>query len=151
MFINAKTAGCLSLSKHKSVEIPPKEKAPPKETAPLAKKKSAPPSTDSVATEPSADESSKFVKNPVDRPIKTGSKHNSVILNRSGDASVKLAEAPQPTENKMEMFEAYGSHLFAGQVADKYLKKQGLSAEVLKNPSWVKDHADAVANAVFDW
>lgn len=72
-------------------------------------------------------------------------------------AASKKAEAPAAkpygvtSTSNMDMFSDFGKDLFTGAVADKYLKKQGLSANVLKSPSWVKDHADAVANAVFDW
>ena len=44
------------------------------------------------------------------------------------------------------------SHLLVtGTVADEYLKKHGASVELLKDPAWVKNDPDTVANAVFDW
>ena len=51
----------------------------------------------------------------------------------------------------LDAYEEYGKHLFTGSVADEYLKKHGADGSILKNPSWVKTHADVVANAVFDW
>jgi glutamine synthetase len=48
-------------------------------------------------------------------------------------------------------YEDFGKMVFTGKVADEYLKKHGCSAETLKDPAWVKNDADAVANAVFDW
>ena len=51
----------------------------------------------------------------------------------------------------LEAYDDFGKHLFTGKVADEYLSKHGASGDILKNPSWVKTHADVVANAVFDW
>jgi glutamine synthetase len=48
-------------------------------------------------------------------------------------------------------YEDYGKNVFTGKVADDYLQKHGASGAILKDPSWVNDHADVVANAVFDW
>ena len=46
----------------------------------------------------------------------------------------------------------FGSKLFTGDVAEKYLSKQGLSASTLQDPSWTQDgSADKVAAAVLDW
>ena len=45
----------------------------------------------------------------------------------------------------------FGKSLFTGKVADEYLKKHGSSGDILKDPAWVKNNADTVANAVFDW
>lgn len=51
----------------------------------------------------------------------------------------------------LEQFDEYGKAVFTGAVADEYLKKQGSSGDILKDPTWVKNHADTVAKAVFDW
>jgi glutamine synthetase len=51
----------------------------------------------------------------------------------------------------LEAYDEFGKNLFTGKVADEYLKKHGASGAILKDPSWVKTHADVVANAVFDW
>lgn len=51
----------------------------------------------------------------------------------------------------LDAYEQYGKHVFTGTVADTYLKKHGASGDVLKDPSWTKDHADVVAKAVLDW
>ena len=48
-------------------------------------------------------------------------------------------------------YEDFGKSVFAGKVADEYLKKHGSSGAILKDPSWVQKDADTVANAVFDW
>ncbi|KAL7504558.1 hypothetical protein ACHAXN_002180 [Cyclotella atomus] len=51
----------------------------------------------------------------------------------------------------IEPYNDYGKALFTGRVADEYLKKHGSSGDILKDPSWVKSHADIVAKAVLDW
>jgi glutamine synthetase len=51
----------------------------------------------------------------------------------------------------LEQFDEYGKSVFAGKVADEYLAKHGAKGEILKDPTWVKKHADTVAKAVFDW
>lgn len=51
----------------------------------------------------------------------------------------------------LPQFEDYGKNVFSGKVADEYLSKHGASGDILKDPTWVKNHADTVANAVFDW
>lgn len=48
-------------------------------------------------------------------------------------------------------FALYGKHVFTGQVADDYLKQHGSSGSVLKEPTWVKNHADVVASAMLEW
>ena len=51
----------------------------------------------------------------------------------------------------LPQFEDYGKNVFTGKVADEYLKKHGASGAILKDPTWVANHSDVVANAVFDW
>jgi len=51
----------------------------------------------------------------------------------------------------LEAYEDYGKGVFAGKVADEYLKKHGASGDLLKDPSWTKTHSDTVAKAVLDW
>lgn len=48
-------------------------------------------------------------------------------------------------------YEDFGKMVFTGKVADEYLKKHGASGAILKDPSWVNNNSDVVANAVFDW
>ena len=55
------------------------------------------------------------------------------------------------TMASLDAYADFGKSLFTGNVADQYLKKHGASGDILKDPSWVKDHPDTVANAVFDW
>lgn len=55
------------------------------------------------------------------------------------------------TMANLEAYDEYGKNVFAGKVADEYLQKHGVSGDILKDPTWVKTHADVVANAVFDW
>jgi len=71
-------------------------------------------------------------------------------------ASVAVAaEAVAPVAPRdpltVPRFADYGKHQFAGGIADGYLRKQGLSAETLKDPTWVVDRADGVAAAVLEW
>jgi glutamine synthetase len=49
--------------------------------------------------------------------------------------------------------DGFGSHLFTGNNAAKFLASQGLKLEDLTNPSWVKDpaKADKIAAAVLEW
>mmetsp|Transcript_14784 Transcript_14784/g.30430 ORF Transcript_14784/g.30430 Transcript_14784/m.30430 type:complete len:706 (-) Transcript_14784:148-2265(-) len=51
----------------------------------------------------------------------------------------------------LEDYDHYGSALFKGDVADKYLKAHGSSAAILDDPSWTEHSADTVAAAVLDW
>jgi hypothetical protein len=51
----------------------------------------------------------------------------------------------------LDAYSDFGKAVFTGTVADEYLKKHGASGAILKDPSWTKNHADTVANAVFDW
>jgi len=51
----------------------------------------------------------------------------------------------------LDQYNEFGKSVFTGSVADEYLKKHGASGEILKDPAWTKNHADTVANAVFDW
>jgi hypothetical protein len=51
----------------------------------------------------------------------------------------------------LEPFEEYGAAVFTGKVAEEYLGKLGTSGDILKDPTWVKNHSDVVAQAVFDW
>jgi glutamine synthetase len=51
----------------------------------------------------------------------------------------------------LEAYDEFGKSVFAGKVANEYLQKHGASGEILKDATWVKTHADVVANAVFDW
>ena len=49
-------------------------------------------------------------------------------------------------------FNNYGKHLFKGEVAAPFLKKQGLPADTLETPAWTSNgNADKVASAVLDW
>lgn len=48
-------------------------------------------------------------------------------------------------------YEDFGKNVFTGKVADEYLQKHGSSGDILKDPSWVKNNPDVVADAVFDW
>ncbi len=53
--------------------------------------------------------------------------------------------------SSLAAYEDFGSNVFTGKVASEYLVKHGASADTLKDPSWVQNNSDAVANAVFDW
>ena len=45
----------------------------------------------------------------------------------------------------------FGQARFAGEVAAKYLKKQGESAKLLDTPAWTANKSDAVAAAMLEW
>jgi hypothetical protein len=67
-------------------------------------------------------------------------------------AVVKNAKYFSSSDNAvLGQYDDYGSHVFAGKIADEYLSKHGATGELLSDPTWVKTHADTVANAVFDW
>ena len=70
-------------------------------------------------------------------------------------AAVKALARKAPfgvrTMASLAAYEDFGKNVFTGKVADEYLKKHGASGAVLKDPAWTKNHADKVANAVFDW
>jgi glutamine synthetase len=71
-------------------------------------------------------------------------------------AAVKALARREATRNTRAManlsaYEDFGKNVFTGKVADEYLQKHGGSGEILKDPAWVKNNADMVANAVFDW
>ena len=53
----------------------------------------------------------------------------------------------------MSAIEDYGQHCFKGEVANKYLAKQGLPAGLLDDPSWTESPAtaDSVAKAIMEW
>ena len=46
---------------------------------------------------------------------------------------------------------AFGSKVFTGAVADKYLKAQGESAAILEDHTWTQTKADKVAAAILAW
>jgi hypothetical protein len=62
------------------------------------------------------------------------------------DEGVAPAAAPGTTEGIAE-------NVFAGVVAEKYLKKQGMTLKEYEDPTWCKsvDTADKVAAAVCEW
>jgi len=47
--------------------------------------------------------------------------------------------------------EDYGKNVFTGKVADKYLKKYGVSTDVFSDPNWVNEKSDEVASAILEW
>jgi len=55
------------------------------------------------------------------------------------------------TMANLSVYDDFGKNVFSGKVADEYLKKHGASGDILKDPAWTVNHADTVANAVFDW
>lgn len=82
------------------------------------------------------------------KPSPKGSPRTSL----NGKANGVTAAPPKPKDpSQMEEFKTYGKHQFSGKIADQYLKKQGSSVDILKDPSWVKTSADIVAAAVLDW
>jgi len=65
--------------------------------------------------------------------------------------SIPTPPNQMPKPSSIPSFQDFGKHVFSGPVAQKYLKKQGCSLSTLKDPTWVKTHADEVAAAVLDW
>ena len=71
-------------------------------------------------------------------------------------AAVKAIARREVSRNTRAManlaaYEDFGKNVFTGKVADEYMKKHGGSGDILKDPAWVENNADMVANAVFDW
>lgn len=80
--------------------------------------------------------------------LSTAAKH---LVRRHQVATAALAPATFRSMSTLEQFEEYGKAVFAGKVAEEYLAKHGAKGSILKDPTWVKKHADTVAKAVFDW
>jgi|AntRauTorckE5430_2_1112549.scaffolds.fasta_scaffold05515_3 hypothetical protein len=77
-----------------------------------------------------------------------------VFPNKSRTATKSVISSHLKTDKdpySVPGFENYGKHCFTGKLADKYLRKHGSTATLLKDPKWVKDEADVVAAAVLDW
>lgn len=74
-------------------------------------------------------------------------------------AAATAPAAPKVVYDKSKMkpasetFSYYGKHVFTGNLADHYLKKQGASLAMMEDPTWVKDRskADKIAAAVLEW
>jgi len=62
------------------------------------------------------------------------------------------ALARGPARMMSTSFDAeFGSKVFSGAVADKYLKQQGESAALLEDHTWTTTKADKVAAAILAW
>jgi hypothetical protein len=59
----------------------------------------------------------------------------------------------KPMKAAPDVFKSYGNHIFVGNLADYYLKKNGGSVEMMDDSSWVTDRpkADIMAAAVLEW
>ena len=73
------------------------------------------------------------------------------LIRREGSTAARLNTARALSSGVDDLFSDYGKHVFTGAVADEYLAKQGASAELLNDPSWVTHSSDKVADAVFEW
>jgi len=78
------------------------------------------------------------------------------VVSRSGLPSLARRATPvlaPRARTFMSSIDDYGQHLFKGEVADKYLAKQGLPAGLLDDPSWTTSPAtaDSVAKAIMEW
>ena len=73
------------------------------------------------------------------------------LVRREAVASSRVAFAAARSMTSLAAYEDFGKNVFTGKVADEYLKKFGSSGELLKDPAWVKNNPDVVADAVFDW
>jgi len=72
-------------------------------------------------------------------------------VSRKANAVLRpLASRALSTQSSVDPSE-YGSKVFVGAVADKYLKKQGESAAILDDPKWPVTKADKVAAALLEW
>ena len=70
-----------------------------------------------------------------------------------GSALRRAAPALTARRGFMASVDEYGSHCFKGEVADKYLAKQGLPAGLLNDSKWTESAktADGVAAAIMEW
>jgi hypothetical protein len=59
----------------------------------------------------------------------------------------------KPMKAATDVFKSYGKHVFVGNLADYYLKKNGGSVKMMDDSSWVTDRpkADIMAAAVLEW
>lgn len=73
-----------------------------------------------------------------------------LVRRETGSSAIRGAAAIR-SMSSLEQYEDYGKAVFHGKVADEYLSKHGGSGDMLKDPTWVNNHADTVANAIFDW
>lgn len=73
------------------------------------------------------------------------------VVAASAVSSPFFAASAVRTMASLEQFDEYGKAVFTGKVADEYLAKHGAKGDILKDPTWVKNHADTVAKAVFEW
>eukprot|EP00961_Rhodomonas_salina_P040106 539091-Rhodomonas_salina.1 len=76
------------------------------------------------------------------------SKNLVAVQGRNGPSSSDSDRVKAPKDGATVQ---YGSRVFTGAVADKYLKMQGEKGDILKDPSWVKTKADKVAAALMQW
>ena len=65
-------------------------------------------------------------------------------INRNASVSMRAMA-------NLAAYDDFGKNVFTGSVADEYLKKHGASVDMLKDPAWVQNSPDVVADAVFDW
>ena len=62
-----------------------------------------------------------------------------------------LARGPARMMSTHTFDAEFGSKVFTGAVADKYLKAQGESAAILEDHTWTQTKADKVAAAILAW
>jgi glutamine synthetase len=88
-------------------------------------------------------------------PVMVSSDVNSVTADQSFTRTqdVSMAVANKAVAKNPAVDKGYGENMFFGAVAEKYMKNHGASAEMLNDPSWVRDikKADIVAKALVDW
>ena len=82
--------------------------------------------------------------------------HPKALIMLSSRALKAFSRVGVPSKGSRAMaslagYEDFGKNVFSGAVADEYLKKHGSTKEILNDPNWVNNHADTVANALFDW
>lgn len=69
------------------------------------------------------------------------------------DVSPDVAYDGSDMKAASDVFKSYGKHIFTGNLAEYYLKKNGGSLEMMQDSTWVKDRSKAniIAAAVLDW
>lgn len=98
---------------------------------------------------------------PAPAPTTLGNMHANLVAKpvyESSSVTQPAAPAvPGPTNSSVKQtpasLEGYGERAFWGASAEKYMAKQGLTADTLRDPMWVKDAvlADKIAAAVLEW
>jgi hypothetical protein len=79
--------------------------------------------------------------------------HSPATTSVAAPPKTEVAYDGKPMKAAKEVFKSYGKHVFVGNLADYYLKKNGGSGKMLDDSSWVTDRpkADIMAAAILEW